>query len=719
LADVTVDLPIAGMTCAACSGRIERVLRRSPGVAVAEVNLATERARVVFDPAQTGPDTIVSVIRGAGYDVVAEPEPGMEAPPNPDAALGAHTARTWALTLPLLVLGMSHGALLPPAIDTWAQALLSLGIITWGAQPLLRPAWGALRHGSADMNVLVMLGATTAWGLSAANALSHPTGHHAPLWFESAGVIVATVLIGRWLEHRARRQVGDAVTALLHATPAHAQRIDVGGTTSVPVSQLRVGDRVAVAAGDAIPIDGIVRAGAVDVDERLLTGESRPIRRGIGATVHAGSVVLDGSAEVATLALGRDTAIARIAALALGAQTSKPALARFADRAAAVFTPVVLTLAAATGLVWWASGADISAALVHATTVLVVACPCALGLATPTAVLAGSSLAARAGVLITDAAALELAAAVDVVVLDKTGTLTSNTLTVASVRSALDDDAVRALVGGVQSRHPISRAVAVWAGPAAPWRDIQEVAGGGVRGVLPDGRAVALGSAGWQRREGRACDETPPGTSVDLAVGNNVVARFLLDAPLRPEAARAVRALRARGVEVAMLSGDQPEAVAETARATGIQRAEGGLQPADKLARIATLRAQGHIVMMVGDGFNDAPALAAAHVGVAMGSGADLARANATFVLLRDDLGLLDQALWIARATMRTIRWNLLWATGYNALMIPLATGLLDRWTGLRLTPMGASAAMAASSVSVVLSSLALARRPLPKDPGP
>ena len=751
-----LDLPITGMTCAACATRLERVLGRVPGVDGVSVNLATERASLAFDPARAGPEALADAVRRAGYDVGAPPIPGEAPPDEPTGTL--HAAAAMVLLLPLLVLGMSHGALLPGAPGLLLQAALSLPIVTWCAAPLVRPALGALRHGSADMNVLVLLGAWTAWGWSAWAAAR---GAHHGVWFESAGSIIAFVLLGRALERRARRRAGEAVDALLRRQPPRATRVTAAGEETVPIEALRTGDRVRARPGEAIAVDGIVREGEAWVVEATLTGEPAPRRRGPGDRVYAGTLVQDAPLLIAALGTGQDTVLGRITAAVLAAQTGKPRLARLADRAAAVFTPAVLVLAALTFAGWWWTGAPFEAALEAAITVLVVACPCALGLATPTAVLVGTGRAAELGVLVRDAEALERAATIDVVCFDKTGTLTSDALVLlrAIPTAGLSPAALRALAAGGagQSRHPISVAIARAAAPAQvperhapgddtlavpperhagddtlavppehhagddtpapPWTDLTERPGAGLRGRLPDGAIARLGALRWLAEEGVDVSTADPAaqalddeglTAAWLARDGQLLGALGVGAPPLPHAAEAIAALRGRGVATRLLTGDRARAAEPVARALGIDHVEADLRPADKLAAIERLRAAGHRVAMVGDGVNDAPALAAADLSIAMGSGTDVAIAAADLTLLRPDPRLVATALALAAATTATIRRNLAWAFGYNVVMLPLAMGLLP-W---QLNPMLASAAMSLSSVSVVLSSLLLRRFP-------
>jgi Cu+-exporting ATPase len=579
------------------------------------------------------------------------------------------------------------------------------------------------------MNTLVSVGALAAFLCSAVATavpglfLRGSHDHTAPVYFEAAASVVTLVLLGRSLEHRARTRAGEAIRRLLHLRPRVARRERDGVEAEVPVAEVRLGDLLVARPGDAIAVDGIVRSGGSSVDEAMLTGESLPVEKEAGAKVYAGTLNGAGVLRYAVTGVGRDTALARIARAVEEAQGGKAPVQRLADRVAGVFTPIVMGLALVTFGVWLAVGPGLGPALLAAVDVLVIACPCALGLATPTAILVGTGRGAERGVLVKNGEALERAHAIDVVVLDKTGTVTVGRPEVVEVIAFDGDrDAVLRIAGSAEqdSEHPLAGAVRSAArslAPPAPTRFVSAV-GGGVRATV-DGREVRVGSARWLVAEG--VDVAAAGSTVErlgsegrtpllVAVDTGVVGVIGVADPVQPGSADVVARLRAAGVDVVLLTGDRADVAEAVARTVGITRVVAGVLPEQKAQEVARLRAGGHRVAMVGDGVNDAPALAAADVGIAMGSGADVATATADVTLLRDDLaGVLD-AIALSRATMKVIRQNLFWAFAYNVVGIPIAAGVLYPATGLLLSPMVASAAMAFSSVSVVLNSLRLRR---------
>ncbi|TAJ16579.1 MAG: copper-translocating P-type ATPase [Planctomycetota bacterium] len=744
------ELTVTGMTCAACVRRVENALRAVDGVASAEVNLVTGRASIEHGPKAPNAQALRAAVEHAGYALLPAAAPG--AAPAPAAArarlesldrvveleeraLRRDAVLAAVLATPLLVLAMSHGAL--PGTDgplaAYAQFALATAVVFVPGRRFLVHAWRAARDRAADMNTLVALGALSAWAYSTAALARHAlAGHaaHAPhVYFEAAGAIVAFVLFGKLLEGRARRRLGDAVRRLHALVPELAHRVDERGVSDVALEALRVGDRVLVRPGERVPADGVVEHGASAVDEALLTGESLPVEKSAGASVVGGARNGSGALRVRLTHTGADTALARIADAVERAQGSRAPIARLADAVAARFVPIVLAIAAATFAIHWliepgAAGAAL--ALERAVAVLVIACPCALGLATPAAVAVATGRGAELGVLYKGGAALEAAARVDTVLLDKTGTLTAGKprLVELHAQRGVDADELLARAAAVElaSEHPIARAVVEAArerGLAPRTADAFRAAvGAGVEANV-DGVRVRIGSAAWLAAAGvdarallasseRAAAE---GRSAFFVAYDDAPAGwFAIADPVTDAARAAVAALREAGIEVALLSGDRQETVRAIARELGIERAEGGLRPEQKAERVAAERARGRRVAMVGDGVNDAPALAAADVGVALGGGAQLAADAADVVLVGTDIGALPTALALARASLRTIRRNLVWASAYNVLAIPLAAGALDAFTGWRLSPELASAAMALSSTSVVASSLLLRR---------
>ncbi|MBO1075836.1 heavy metal translocating P-type ATPase [Roseomonas marmotae] len=713
LREVTRDIGVTGMTCASCASRVKRALEKVPGVLEASVNLATEQVHLRLLPTVEDA-TLSAALEKAGYALAIVPEQE-EPEAAPDRRGLAELAVAFALAAPFLagMLGMALGRdWMPPG---WAQFLLAAPLQFWLGARFYRAGWRALRAGAGNMDLLVALGTSAAFGLSTVQWLRGE--HH--LYFEAAAVVIAFVLLGRFLEHRAKRATGTAIAALLALRPRTACRLDAAGREEeVPLAALRAGDRVVVRPGERVPADGVVEEGAAGLDESALTGESRAVEKAVGDTVSTGTVSLDGRLVVRAQAVGGDTRLAQVAALVQAAQASRAPVQKLVDRVSAVFVPVVVGVALVTLLGWLAAGAGLSAALLHAVAVLVIACPCALGLATPAAIMAGTGAAARAGILIRDAAALEQAGKIDLVAFDKTGTLTEGRPSLAALypaRGVAREEALR-LAARLQagSEHPLARAVLVAAGgDIAPAETFRALPGRGVEGRV-EGRRLALGSTRLLTESGlfagplaeAAAREAGQGHTLSWLIDPSAPAVLALmafaDAP-RAGAAEAVRALKTQGVQVAMLTGDAPEAAGAVARALDIGEVAAGVLPAQKAAQVTAWREKGRRVAMVGDGVNDAAALASADLGIAMGSGTDAAIAAAHVTLLRPDPILVPATLAITRRTLSQIRQNLLWAFGFNAVGIPLAA------LG-GLSPALAGAAMAFSSVAVLGNALLLAR---------
>jgi Cu+-exporting ATPase len=709
--EVAFDLSVGGMTCASCTGRVERALARVPGVLEVRVNLATERAHVRA-VAGTEEAALGAAVARAGYRLL-----GAEASEaaDPGAARERRDLVLAAiLTAPFLV-GMAG---MPLGLDWmpggWWQLALATPVVFGLGARFWRAGFAALRAGSGNMDQLVAIGTGAAWGLSLYLLLAHGAhGHH--LYFEAAAVVVFFILLGKWLEARAKRATGAAIRALLGLAPRTARRLADGAETEVPVAALAPGDAVVVRPGERIPADGVVAEGRAGVDESALTGESRPVEKEPGSAVATGTVALDGRLVVTVTAVGGETVLARVAALVAAAQASRAPVQKLVDRVSAVFVPLVLALAAVTLAAWLAAGAEAETAIITAVSVLVIACPCALGLATPAAIMAGTGAAARAGILIRDAEAIERAGAITLVAFDKTGTLTEGRPRLAALHPAdgvTEAEALR-LAAALQagSEHPLARAVLAAHGPAAPAAAFRALPGRGVEG-LAEGRRIALGSPRLLAERGAepgalaaaAAVEAGQGRSLAwLIEGTRVLALLAFEDAAKPGAAAAVAGLRAMGLRAAMLSGDIPEAAEATARALGLDEVAAGVLPEGKAERVAAWQAEGHRVAMVGDGVNDAPALAQADLGIAMGTGTDVAIAAAGITLLRGDPALVPAAIEVARRTRAKIRHNLVWAFAYNVVGLPLAA------LGM-LSPVVAGAAMAASSVSVLTSALMLAR---------
>ncbi|WP_155524441.1 heavy metal translocating P-type ATPase [Oleisolibacter albus] len=714
----TLDLAITGMTCASCAGRVEKALRRVPGVLEAQVNLATERARV----RQLGGDAdrLIQAVARAGYG--AAPVMDGPAPAGPPDRGWASVALAALLTLPLVLPMLLQPLGVPLHLPGWLQLALALPVQVGLGARFYRAGWKALRAGSGTMDLLVALGTSAAFCLSVWMLLTADAGHPPHLYFEASSTVITLVLLGKELEGRAKRQTAAAIRALSALRPERARLLRDGVEQEVPVAAVRVGDLVIVRPGERIPVDGTVREGQSHVDLSMLTGESLPVAREAGGSVPGGAVNGEGRLLLETTAVGAETVLARIIRLVEDAQAAKAPIQKLVDRVSAVFVPVVLGIALLTLAGWLLAGAGLERAVVNAVSVLVIACPCALGLATPTAIMAGTGVAARAGILIKDAEALERAQSVDTVVFDKTGTLTEGapTLLAAEPVAGLAQADLLRLAAALQrgSEHPLARAVlaaaAATEGMAVPAAtDVRALPGRGIAGQA-DGRRLQLGSARLMQELGLSlapvadpaarygADGRTLSYLADTGTGALLGLLAFGDA-LKPGAAAAVARLKRAGVRTVLLTGDSAGSARAAAGALALDTVLAEVLPADKAAAVATLRAGGHRVAMVGDGINDAPALAAADVGMAMGNGTDVAMQAAGITLMRGDPALVADALDVSRRTWAKIRQNLFWAFVYNALGIPLAAlGLLN--------PVLAGAAMAFSSVSVVANALLLRR---------
>jgi len=748
----TAELDIGGMTCASCAMRVEKALSKVPGVVSASVNLATETATVDLDGAAAGPDALIAAVRKAGYEAT------LVAPPDTPAAADAESApanrkrdqtrrelaavlASAVLTLPLIgpMVGEWFGfhAMLSP----WLQfALASVVQFVFGAR-FYRAAFRAVRAGAGNMDLLVALGTSAAYGISVYELATHP-GDMMHLYFEASAVVITLVRFGKWLEARAKRQTTDAIRALNALRPDRA-RIRVGADErDVPLAQVRVGTIVIVRPGERVPVDGAVLEGRTHIDESLITGESLPVPKQVADAVTAGSINGEGAIAVTTTAIGAETTLARIIRLVESAQAEKAPIQRLVDRVSEIFVPAILAIAALTLVGWLIAGAGGETAILNAVAVLVIACPCALGLATPAAIMAGTGVAARRGVLIKDAEALETAHRVTIVAFDKTGTLTLGQPSVTAFEpiGGISRDEALELAAAVQrnSEHPLARAVvkayeaaateaadmpaAIGETVASPTQTralhasaARAVAGRGVEADV-DGRTLALGSGRWL---GELGIELPPEFAAwarELEAAGNTVSWLMQRAPqapaalaliafgdtVKPTARAAVERLAQMGVTSVLVTGDNRGSAASVARALGIDEFHAEVLPEDKARVIRDLKIRSAgIVAMAGDGINDAPALAAADIGIAMATGTDVAMHAAGITLMRGDPALVADAIDISRRTWRKIRQNLFWAFVYNLIGIPLAAfGLLN--------PMLAGAAMAFSSVSVVTNALLL-----------
>jgi Cu+-exporting ATPase len=711
-----VDLAIEGMTCAACASRIEKVLNRLPQVE-ASVNFATERAHVGFDPAATGVQQLIEAIRRAGYDAhasardEADEAASKAAERSETRLLYAAIALTLPLALQMVPMAFGRDGIVLPA---WLQLALATPVQFWAGARFYAGAWHALRGGGANMDVLIALGTSAAYLYSAWIVLAGEGGH---LYFEASATIVTLVLLGKTLEARARRRATAAVRELLKLQPALAHVERGGSVIDAPVACIAPGEVYHVRPGDSVPVDGEVLEGESSVDESMLTGESRPAEKSRGARVFSGTLNNQGWMRCRATAVGSQTALAAIIRLVEQAQGSKAPIQRLADRVSGIFVPCVLAIAAGTFACWLFAGAGLALALVNAVAVLVIACPCALGLATPTAIIVGTGRGARAGILVRNAAALEIAGRLDVLAVDKTGTLTQAQPEVAAIvpLGPFGEDEVLRVAAGVEqgSEHPLGRAIRRAALERGIGRSTIESfeaqPGRGVQGSL-SGAKVLLGSPRLLAEYGIAVDRTAVAalardgrTVVAVARDAKPLGLIAISDRLRPSSKAAVARLSALGIEVVMLTGDNDEAARGVAAACGIREVAAGLLPAEKLREIDRRRAAGRKVGMVGDGVNDAPALASADVSFAIGAGAGAAIQAADVTLMRSDLASVADAIDLSRATLAKVKQNLFFAFVYNVLGIPLAAlGFLN--------PVVAAAAMALSSVSVVGNSLLLRR---------
>ena len=688
---VTVTFPVSGMTCAACSARVQRALQREQGVDTAHVNLLLENATVEYDPASTDPKRLLDAVRKTGY--------GAALPVDDQAAVTRKAAVSLALA----------GAAL---LIHWRPGLLAMALMTmlWAGRDIYVRAWSAARHGSADMNTLIAIGTGAAFLYS----LFGPD-----VYYEAVIVIIAFVLTGNAIEARAKARTTSALRALADLAPKTARILRGAEAVDVPIDEVRSGDTILVRPGERLPVDGEIVSGQTAIDESMMTGESIPVSKTTGDRVIGGTLNGTGSIRYQASTLGADSVLARIIALVKSAQSSRAPMQRLADRVSAIFVPTVIGIALVTFIIWAVVGTA-THALTAAVAVLIIACPCAMGLAVPAAMMVSTGRGAELGVLIKGGEALQRAADVDTVVFDKTGTITAGQITVTDI-IGLDATSL-ALAAALESvsEHPLAAALvrhsAALNGAGLHLGVPTEFAshtGRGVTGIV-DGHLVAVGNAAMMAEDTRHADDdafarsaaryaAEGKTVVYVAIDGAMAGALAVADPVKPTTKQAVAELRELGAEVVLLTGDTESTARAVAGEVGIDRVIAGVLPEGKVRAIEAIQAEGRVVAMVGDGINDAPALARADVGVAMGTGTDVAADAADVVLMRGDPRAVAQAIRLARATMRVMKQNLFWAFVYNAIGIPIAaSGLLN--------PMLASAAMAASSISVVSNSLRLRR---------
>lgn len=734
-------LMVGGMTCAACVRRVEQALKSVRGVFDAAVNLATSRATVTYDPGKVSLSELRGVVEGAGYESLGVAEESRKDPIEAARRKEQKELKVKLIVGAFLTLWIMMGSMqdrfpflggISPRTMSFVLLLLTTPVVFWVGRRFLHGAVKAARQKTADMNTLVAIGSLSAYVYSALATLRpnlmDPEGHGLHLYFDSAAMIVTLVLLGRFLELRARGRTSEAIRRLMRLTPKRAAVLRDGREVELPAEEVAPGDVVLVRPGGSVPTDGTVLAGNSAVDESMLTGESLPVVKEVGDEVFAGTLNQSGSFTYRATRVGTETVLAQIIRLVEDAQGSKAPIQRFADKVASVFVPVVMAIALVTWFVWYyaAPNAGFSRALLNFISVLIIACPCAMGLATPTAVMVGTGIGAENGILIKGGESLERAHQLTTVVFDKTGTLTRGSPQVAEVLAVGETDPLQLLQWAVSletlSEHPLARAIED-KGKAEGIRPLrvegfEALSGLGAKGVV-EGKSVILGNQRLLKEWGIGLDGVEESakrlagegkTCVFVALEQKVVGVLALaDAP-RETAPQAVAALKKMGLEVAMITGDRLETAQAVAREVGIDRVLAEVLPGDKAREIRRLQEQGEVVAMVGDGINDAPALAAADVGIAVGAGTDVALEASDITLIHDDLRLVASAVRLSSLTMRVIKQNLFWAFFYNALGIPVAGGVLYPFFGVLLNPMFAAAAMALSSVSVVTNALRLRR---------
>ncbi len=715
-----IDLPVTGMSCASCARTIEKGLSAAPGVLHASVNFATGAATIDFDPRKTARPKLAGVVEQLGYHVPAAEEDKAAGEEREHRVLVVRFLIAATFGAPVAIFGMMHGV-----APDWVQLLLTAPVTLYCGAPFYIGAWKALHRKSADMNTLITLGAGSAFLYSTVVTLLR--GGHQPVYFEATAVIIALILLGRLLEARAKGRASEAIRRLAGLQPKTARVVRNLIETEIPLAAVAVGDVIVVRPGEKIPVDGVITRGESDVDESMLTGESLPVAKSGGAAVFGGTMNRTGSFQFRAQRVGADTALEQIVTLVRNAQGSRPPIARLADVVSGYFAIGVLGIAIVTFAVWFLVSPPEtrwSMALVNFVSVLIIACPCAMGLATPTAVLVGTGRGAEMGILIRNGEALEIAQSIDTVVFDKTGTITSGSPEVTEVvplHGYTQHELLRLAASAERySEHPLAAAVVRYAASRgielAESTGFRATVGNGVFAKI-DGRAILAGTPKFLA--GRQVDLTQGQETIDrIAGGGSTAVLVAVDGSLagviaiadtvKPGAKAAIERLRRSGLAIWMITGDNAQTAESIARQAGIESVLSEVPPEGKAAAILQMQERGQRVAMVGDGINDAPALAQADLGIAIGTGADVALEASGITLIRGDLAGVKLALALSRSTMRTIRQNLFWAFAYNVLGIPIAAGVLYPFTGWLLSPMLASAAMALSSVSVVSNSLRL-----------
>ncbi|KAB7731637.1 heavy metal translocating P-type ATPase [Rudanella paleaurantiibacter] len=738
--EVRKTYPVLEMSCAACAVSVESILKHTPGVSNATVNYANQSASVQFNPRTVSQEALQQAVRSMGYDLVIDDEDPLqiqqEAQQRQYEQLKARTIGAIALSVPVVILGMFF---MDWAYTPWISLLLSAPVVFWLGRSYFINAWKQGRHGRANMDTLVALSTGIAFLFSAFNTVYPQFWHHRGqmphVYYEAAAVVVAFISLGKLLEERAKSNTSSAIRQLMNRQPKTVHRLESDGTErEVPVTDVQVGDWLSVRPGEQIPVDGLVETGESYVDESMISGEPVPVAKTAGAALFAGTINQKGSFRMRATKVGNDTMLAHIVRMVQEAQGSKAPVQQLVDKIAGVFVPVVMGIALLTFAVWLLAG-DAHApggnafaqALLTSVTVLVIACPCALGLATPTAIMVGIGKGAEHNILIKDAESLELGQRVDAVVLDKTGTITQGKPVVTDfvwLGHRPDVDHLNAVLASLeaQSEHPLAEAVVEHVKEAGVrpgavvLTQFESLTGRGAKGTV-EGETYWIGNDRLMREqglntstaEGQAAQlRQQAKTVVYFADQTQLLALIAIADPIKPTSAAAIRTLQQRGISVHLLTGDNPETAAAVAQAVGINEFTAEAMPNDKGQFIKALQAQGKVVAMVGDGINDAQALAQADVSLAMGKGSDIAMDVAKMTLLTSDLNSVPKALLLSKRTVQTIRQNLFWAFVYNLIGIPIAAGVLYPAFGFLLNPMMAGAAMALSSVSVVTNSLRL-----------
>jgi P-type Cu+ transporter len=738
----SISFPVTGMTCAACQSRVQRALSAEPGVIDASVNLLTNSAAVRYDPASVSPQHLIEAVRATGYDA--------ELPAADKSLLGSDSAQVQAEAAEARMLAIKATVSVVAGALAMLLSMLRMGnplvnyellgltsvILAWAGRDIYRRAWKSLRHRSADMNTLVTLGTGSAFIYSLvatlAPSLFARNGITPDVYYEAVIFIIGLVLAGRAIEARARRKTSEALRKLVTLLPSTA-RVERGSDwIDKPLSQVVSGDTIAVRPGERVPVDGTIIDGASEVDESMLTGEPLPVAKAVGGKVVGGTLNTTGAFRYRATSVGAESVLARIVKLMRDAQSSRAPIQRLADRVSAVFVPVVLSIAIITFLAWYflADTAALPRAIAAAVSVLIIACPCAMGLAVPTAVMVATGRGAELGLLIKGGEILQRAGDVNTVVLDKTGTVTEGAPSVGRVIAIgpAEENELLAAAASLEmhSEHPVGTAIVRAAGERGvrfeAVVDFQSHTGSGVTGIV-GGRRLAVGNAQLMRDLGLdagpaeksiAARSVPGASELFVAIEDRVAGIIIVTDAIRPSSREAVERLEKMGIDVLLLTGDRRSTAESVAKAAGIERVVAEVLPSDKVMEIRALQEKGRVVAMVGDGINDAPALAQADVGVSMPRGTDIAIEASDIALMRSDLRGVPTAISLSRQTMVTMKQNLFWAFVYNVIGIPIAAGVLYPVTGLMLSPIIASAAMALSSVSVVTNSLRLRSVRLP-----